>query len=106
MAKIKEFFSRIQLTYRRSSNVTKIVVIVAIVLCMGTLIALRIAMNDLQNRTEELRDKAAGLEYANSELDEKTREIGSVKSLVEIAEEILGLVQPGSISFETEPTAE
>ena len=103
MADIREFLSRIRLTYRRTSNVTKIVVAVTIVLCMGTLITLRLSMTALENRTEDLRQKAGQLEEANQELENKIAELGSDKSTVEIAEEELGLVQPGAVVIETEP---
>ena len=103
MATIKEFLSRIRLTYRRTNNVTKIAVAVAIVTCMVTLIVLGVSIQTLKNRTEDLRQKAAVLEEANRELNEKISELGSAKSAVEIAEEELGLVQPGAVVIETEP---
>ena len=103
MAKLKEFLSRIRFVYRRTSNITKIIVIVAIVLCMTTLIALRLSTTALENRTEDLRHQAGMLEEANSTLEEKIDELGSVKSIVEIAEEELGLVEPNSVVIQTEP---
>ena len=103
MATIKEFLSKIRLTYRRTNNVTKIAVSVAIVACMIALITLRISITALQNRTEDLREKAGILEESNRVLNEKISELGSAKSAVEIAEEELGLVQPGAVVIETEP---
>ena len=103
MAKIKEFLSRIRFVYRRTSNFTKLVVTVAILLCISTLIALRLSTVSLQERMEDLRHQAGQLENANEELSEKIDELGSVKSVVEIAEEELGLVQPGAVAIETEP---
>ena len=102
MAQNKNIFSRIRFTYRRSSNATKEVVILTLVLCMGALAALRLSMNDLENRTEDLRDRAAILEEENSELEEDISQLGSVQSVVEIAEEELGLVQPGTVIFRPE----
>ena len=43
------------------------------------------------------------LEEENRELDQKIDELGTTKSIVEIAEEELGLVQPGAVVIETEP---
>ena len=103
MAAIKEFLSRIRLTYRRTNNVTKIAVIAAIVACMVTLIVLSISIRNLKNRTEDLRQKAGVLEDANRELNERISELGSDKSAVEIAEAELGLVQPGAVVIQTEP---
>lgn len=102
MAKIKQFFGRIQLTYRRSGNPTKIVVIVAIVLCMGALITLRLSMRDLENRTGALRQAAAELVEENENLREDIDQLGSIQSVVEIAEDELGLVQPGTVIIEPE----
>lgn len=103
MAQIREFLSRIRLTYRRTNNLTKIAVAVAIVLCMATLITLRLSTASLLDRTEDLRQQAGVLENANQELNEKISELGTQKSTVEIAEEELGLVQPGAVQIQTEP---
>ena len=100
MAQIKEILSRIRLTYRRTSNLTKIVVTVAILLCMVTLISLRLSTNALIDRTEDLRQKAGVLEEENRDLQENISDLGSNKSVVEIAEEELGMVQPGAIAIE------
>lgn len=100
MAQLEKIFSRIQLVYRRSQTATKVMVILALVLAMGSLITLRLTMNDLQNKTENLRSEAAALEYENSELEADIAQLGSVQSVVEIAEEELGLVQPGTIIFQ------
>ena len=103
MAKIGEFISRIRFTYRRSSSLTKVVVIVTIILCMGALTALRLSMNDLEKRTEDLRQTAANLEEANVDLQEDIDQLGSMQSIVEIAEDELDLVQPGTVIFQPEP---
>jgi cell division protein FtsL len=100
MAQIKEILSRIRLTYRRTSNLTKIVVTVAILLCMATLISLRLSTNALIHRTEDLRQKAGVLEEDNRDLEENISDLGTNKSVVEIAEEELGMVQPGAIAIE------
>lgn len=103
MAAIKDFLSRIRLTYRRTNNVTKIAVIAAITAGMITLILLGVSIQSLKNRTEDLRQKAGILADENRELNEKISELGTDKSAVEIAEEELGLVQPGAVVVQTEP---
>lgn len=105
MAKIKDFFSRIQFVYQRSRNITKIVVILALVLSTAALITLRLAMNDLKDRTEKLRQYAIVLEQENLDLQEDIAQLGTVRSTVEIAEKELGMVQPGTVIYqsETEP---
>ncbi|MBE6980040.1 MAG: hypothetical protein E7431_06650 [Ruminococcaceae bacterium] len=103
MEKLKEILSKVRFVYRRTSNITKIIVAVAVVLCMTTLIALHLSTDALKERTEDLRQKAGMLEEENRELEEKIDELGSVKSVVEIAEEELGLVQPNAVVIQTEP---
>ena len=102
MAEIKDFLKRIKLVRRRSSNLSKIVVIVTIVLCLGALGTLRLAMNKIENQTEDLRSKAAALEEENRILEERIQDIDSVQSVKDIAEEELGLVSPDTVVFQPE----
>ena len=99
MKKLATILSRIQFGRRRSSNATKLVVAVSIVLCMVALITLRLSMNDVQNRTEKLYNRAAALEQENSSLENKIANLGTVQSVMEIAKEELGLVQPDTVIF-------
>ena len=99
MKKLATILSRTQFGRRRSSNATKLVVAVSIVLCMVALITLRLSMNDLQNRTEKLYNRAAALEQENSSLENKIANLGTVQSVMEIAKEELGLVQPDTVIF-------
>ena len=103
MAKTKELFGRIVLVPRKSRNLTKIVVIVTIALCTGALVALRRSMIDLENRTDDLREKAAVLSQENAELTEDIAQEGSVQSIVEYAEEALDMVKPGTVIYQSEP---
>lgn len=103
MDEIKELFSRIKLVRMRTPNLVKIALTVLIVLCMCVLIGLRIAVNDLEKRNENLHAEAAALGLANSELDEKIDALGTIQSVVDIAREELGLVEPGTVIFETGP---
>ena len=86
----------------RSSNLTKMVVIAAIVLCMGTLITLQLYTNALNNRSQALAQRAAELEQRNNQLTENIADIDSVQSVEEIAREELGLVHPGTVVFQPE----
>ena len=97
MAKIKEKFKLIKLRLRSSPRSTKIMLIVAIVFAMTALIALRMAITDLNNRTEALRDKAAALEQENKDLQENIGILGSVQSIIQIARDELGLVDPNTV---------
>ena len=100
MKQLKEMFSRIKLVRRRSSNLTKIVVIVTIVLCMGALLTLRLSMNRIKQETRELAAQAAELEQDKSDLNTQIDQLGSVQSVLDIAEQELGLVSPDTVIFE------
>lgn len=103
MSKFEKFISKFQLIRIRSRKLTVIVLVVAIVLSMGALTALHLSRKQLQNRTDELREQAAHLELENAALQEDIDQVGSIQSIVEIAEKELGLVQPDAVFFETAP---
>ena len=102
MADFGNIISKIQLVKVQSRKLTIVVLIIAIALSMGALAALHISMAYLQNRTEDLRQKAALLEADNSELVEDIEQVGSIQAIVEIAENELGLVQPDTVFYKPE----
>lgn len=103
MAAIKSVFSQVQFKLQRSSLAVKIILIITIVLSMAALISLRIVTNEVQANTAALREHAAALEQSNSQILADQADLGSVRSVIRIAEEKLGLVQPGTVLFQTEP---
>ena len=102
MAKFEKIISRIQLVRQRSGKLTSIVIVTAIVLSMGALTVLHLSMNELKNRTEDLRDQAAQLEAENAELLEDIEQVDSIRGIVEIAREELGLVEPDAVFYQPE----
>lgn len=102
MAEKKNPFRDVQLVYHRSKALTKVVVIAAIVLSMAALITLRWAQNDIENQTADMRTEAAQLEAENAELEEKISALGSIQSVLEIAMEKLGLVDPDTVIIQPE----
>ena len=102
MAKIREKLKLIKLRLRPSPRSTKIMLIVAILFAMIALIALRMAITDLNNREEDLRQKAAALEQDNKDLQENIGILGSVQSIIQIAMDELGLVDPDTVILEPE----
>ena len=97
MAKIKEKLKLIKLRLRSSPRSTKIMLIVAILFAMTALIMLRMAITDLDNSTEDLRKKAAAMEQENKDLQENIGILGSVQSIIQIARDELGLVDPNTV---------
>ena len=97
MEKKKNPLRNAKVVVRSSPAALKIVLIILIVFSMAALLALRWVHNGILEETENLRDEAAAVEYANSELQEKTEELGSVQSVKDIAREELGLVDPDTV---------
>ena len=93
---------RIRLVYRRSSNTLKIVVIAALVLGTLSLLMLRGAILRMEQKTEELRQQAAVLEQENEKLQKSISQLGTVQSVTELAEQLLGLVDPNTVIFSPE----
>ena len=97
MAKRKNPLKNAKIVVRQSPASLKIILIVLILFGMVTLAALRWVHTGILEETENLRQEASGLEYANEVLDQKTEDLGSVQSIQDIAKEELGLVDPDTI---------
>ena len=103
MADFEKFFSKFQLVKVRSRKLTIIMLVIAILLSTGALAALHISRIGLENRTEDLRNQAAHLVAENEALLEDIEQVGSIHGIVGIAEDELGLVQPDTVIYQTEP---
>ena len=99
MAKSK---GRVRFVYRRSSPLLKCVVLATIILSTAALILLSSATKEAEQRLEQYRLLAAEGEITNAELQQKLDELGSVKGIIRIAGEKLGLVEPDTIFFAPE----
>lgn len=92
--------SRIRLVYRRSGKVTKAIVLAAVVLSTATLLSLSAAIRECRTAAEDLRAQAAALEQDNSRLQENIDALGTIQSVMQIARDELGLVDPDTVIFE------
>lgn len=101
MHRIKRFLKRIRLVYRRSSILTKAVVLSAIVLSMAALITIQLSTGAAQDRTKELADQAAQLEHDNQQLEDRIDDLGSADSVKDIAGEN-GYVDGDTVIIEPE----
>ena len=99
MADLQKFFSKFQLVKKRGKKLTVIMLIAAIVLSMGALGALHLSMIVLRNRTEALRRQAALLTAENADIQQDIDQVGSMQSIVDIAQEELGLVPPDAVFY-------
>ena len=87
---------------RRSSTITKVIVPIAVVLCIAALLMLQMAIVSTQDAAEELRQEAIGLEQEQSRLELYIRELGTVQGIIRLAQEKLGLIEPGSVIIQPE----
>ena len=100
MEQIRSFLSRFQLQYRRTTTLHKVVVAAAIVLSSVTLVTLRLAHWEAEEKAAELRQQVAAMEQRNEDLRHDIDELGTTDSVREIAREELGLVDPDTIIIE------
>ena len=100
MAKKQSIFKRFRLVYRPSPILLKIILLVTIVLCTVTLLALHTMIRDAQQKEESLRATAAWYEQENAQLAQNIAELGTEKSVRRIATEELGLVDPDATFFQ------
>jgi len=103
MARKKNPLKNAKIVIRSSPAALKLTLIVLILLSMAALFALRWVHTGILAETENLKSTASELEEANADLQQKTEEIGSVKSVEDIAKEELGLVDPDTIILTPQP---
>lgn len=102
MASRNNPFQQIRLVFKRSSKLTKIVVLCAIVFSTVTLLTLRHYYLETQAQTEALRKQAAQLQQENEKLKEYINSLGSLDSVDRISQDELGLVDPDSVIIQPE----
>lgn len=102
MTQINTPNGKVKLIYRRSRTSTKVVVLVAVVLSILSLTALCIAISATRADTEQLRQDAMGLERENSRLEMYIEQLGTIEGIIRIAQEELGLIEPGSVIIQPE----
>lgn len=91
-----------KVVFRRSRNLTKLVVLAVVVLSTLTLLVLGSAIIKERNRAESSREEAIALEQDNDRWQRYIEELGTVKGLLRIAREKLGLVDPDSLVIQPE----
>ena len=102
MAEKTNPLKKFKLVYHRSSPVVKIAAVVAIVFSMLAITALTWVRGSVERETELLRQEAARLEQDNNALEAKIAILGSVQGVRQLAEEELGLVDPGTVIIDIE----
>ena len=96
MSQLQNFIRRTRLVFVRSSRLTKILILSAMVFSLVALAILRTAIGMGSNHLDSLRHQAAQLEQENRQLEENIQQLGTVDSVRRIAQEELGLVDPNT----------
>ena len=102
MAAGKNPFSRIRLVFKRSSKTVKCIVIATVIVATVTLLALTIAIGSAKKQAQALRNEALTREQENAQLSEDIGELGTIKSIKDLARKLLGLVDPDTVIFDPE----
>ena len=102
MERIQTFLVSIKLAYKRTPKIAIIIVSVAVVLSMAAILTLHGVIDATRRDTEELRQQAMELEQEQSLLKQYDLEKGTVREVIRIAMERLGLVEPDSVIIQPE----
>ena len=94
---------KVKLVARPSPAALKIMLILLILFSIVALVALRWVHNGIRAETQNLRDEAAAIEFENEELDRKSENMGAFQTILEIAKEELGLVDPNTVIIDPKP---
>lgn len=94
MSEKKSFFSKYRLVLHRSSPLLKCMVLAVILLSIVALLTIRSALLDEQEAREAFRTQAAALEAENNRLEQNISQLGTIESIMQIATQQLGLVDP------------
>lgn len=94
MRKLRSILKRIRIKYRRSSSLTKTVVLSTIVVCMAALLVIGWRVDAAIADYDAKKDLAAQLEQEQNKLNENIDNLGSADSVDQIAKDELGMV-PG-----------
>ena len=97
MANIINYLKKVQPVYRRSSNRTKIIVIVLLVVGITGFFVLRHAINEAEAVNAVLESQADQLEQENADLQENIDNLDTVQGVEQIAQDELGLVSPDTV---------
>ena len=99
MEKLIRFLKQIRLVYKPSAKLTKIVVACTAAVCLVALLAMQIMLTSTQRQNDAIRHRAAQLEQINAQLEKYIGDLGSLDSIIRIAEDELGLMDPTAIIF-------
>ena len=87
MKKLMRLLRRVRIRFRRSTSLTKAVVLSAVALSLVALLTLHFTIRAAEKRAEELAQEAAQLEQENKDLGDKKDGLGSADGIEDIAKD-------------------
>lgn len=90
---------KLPVKFRKSSLLTKVVVLLVVVSATVILVSQRAQIRSNQEQYQELAAQAAALTQENRELQSDIDGLGSDESVKKIARDKLGLIENGEIVF-------
>ena len=85
--------------FRKSSLLSKVIILALIAYATITLISLRSQITDMQASTDQLKDEVTSLSEQNLQLTDQIAEINTIAGVEEAARNKLGLIAEGEIVF-------
>ena len=99
---IREKASQFKLVPKRSSRLTKVVVVLTIMVAVVAILVLRAATLDAQAEADAWRNEAQVQEQEKSYLEKLFGNLGTLEGIKDIAENLLGLTDPDTIVIQPE----
>ena len=93
---------KIKFRLTKPKTAVLIAVAVMLVLCTVTLVTVNIAIANTRAETDALRGEAYAEEQLGDRLQRYMQELGTIQGIIRVAQEELGLIEPGAIIFDTE----
>ena len=88
-----------RIKFKKSSLVTKLVIMILLVYAMVTLVYLQRQLSEKQNEREALEAQITQVQQANAALSEDIDALGTKEGIEAVAREKLGLVSEGEVTF-------
>ena len=99
---MKNPFQNIKLVFQRSRTLTKLLVLAVVVLSTVTLLALGSAIVKERDHLAASREEAIALEQENARYQQYIEELGTIRGILRIAREKLGLIKPDNLVIQPE----
>lgn len=90
---------KIPVKFRRSTRLTKLVILLVVVSCAVILVSQRAQIRENEAKAQALAQQAAQLQQENQNLQSDIDQLGTDESVKKIAREKLGLVESGEVVF-------